>query len=138
MRARHLWLVAAVIVILAAIYWRMRPEASGGAALASDPPPDVHQPAPSPPAAFPPPAVPPQPVFVPAPPRHTAGPTHVAPEATVPIQDGATIDFSTGSPQVRSGGADAEALAKALKEMAEATSNVTFPPSAPPPPVPQK
>jgi hypothetical protein len=46
----------------------------------------------------------------------------------VPIQDGATIDFSTGHPQVRMQGKDQEALDRALKEMAEATKNVTFPP----------
>lgn len=44
----------------------------------------------------------------------------------VPIQDGATIDFSFGAPMVKSQGKDAEALEKALKEMAEATKNVEF------------
>jgi hypothetical protein len=46
----------------------------------------------------------------------------------IPIQHGATIDFSLGGPVVRSGGADDAALEKALKEMAEATKDVTFPP----------
>ena len=48
----------------------------------------------------------------------------------VPIQQGATIDFSLGAPIVRSQGADKDALDKALKEMAEATKDVQF---APPP-----
>jgi hypothetical protein len=48
---------------------------------------------------------------------------------TVPIQDGATIDFSTGHPQVKMQGKDQEAIDRALKEMAEATKNVTFPPA---------
>jgi hypothetical protein len=47
----------------------------------------------------------------------------------VPIQNAATIDFSTGAPQVRVQGKDQDALEKALKEMAEATENVTFPPA---------
>jgi len=45
----------------------------------------------------------------------------------VPIQDGTTLDFSFGAPMVRSQGSDAEALEKALKEMAEATKSTTFP-----------
>ena len=45
----------------------------------------------------------------------------------VPIQDNATIDFSLGSPQVRVQGKDQEALERALKEMADATKDVTFP-----------
>jgi hypothetical protein len=47
----------------------------------------------------------------------------------VPIQDNATIDFSIGAPVVRSGGKDQEALDKALKEMADAVKDVTFPPA---------
>ena len=47
----------------------------------------------------------------------------------VPIQDGATIDFSYGAPMVKMQGKDQEALDRALKEMAEATKNVTFPSS---------
>ena len=46
----------------------------------------------------------------------------------VPIQDGKTIDFSTGAPVIRMQGMDQEALERALKEMAEATKDVTFPP----------
>lgn len=46
----------------------------------------------------------------------------------LPIQERATIDYSIGAPVVRSGGKDEEALEKALKEMTEATKDVTFPP----------
>lgn len=46
----------------------------------------------------------------------------------VPIQNGATIDFSLGAPMVKMQGKDQEALDRALKEMAEATKDVTFPP----------
>jgi hypothetical protein len=50
----------------------------------------------------------------------------------VPIQDNATIDFSLGSPQVRTQGKDQDALDRVLKEMAEATKDVTFPPTSKP------
>ncbi|HUR59209.1 MAG TPA: hypothetical protein VM029_15945 [Opitutaceae bacterium] len=46
----------------------------------------------------------------------------------VPIQDQATIDFSIGAPVVRSGGADTEALERALKQMDEATKDIQFVP----------
>ncbi len=49
----------------------------------------------------------------------------------IPIQNASTIDFSTGAPVVRSGGADDAALDKALKEMAEATKNIEFPATKP-------
>ena len=49
------------------------------------------------------------------------------PPPEVPIQNNATIDFSIGAPVVRSGGKDQEALDKALREIAEATKNTTFP-----------
>lgn len=53
-----------------------------------------------------------------------------SPPLEVPIQNGATIDFSLGSPMVRSQGADQAALEKALKEMADATKDVQFGPPA--------
>lgn len=47
----------------------------------------------------------------------------------VPIQNNATIDFSIGAPVVRAGGQDQEAIDKAIREMAEATKDTTFPPT---------
>ena len=47
----------------------------------------------------------------------------------VPIQHGATLDFSTGTAMVKRQGKDQEAMDRALKEMAEATKNTTFPPA---------
>lgn len=47
----------------------------------------------------------------------------------VPIQDGATIDFSYGAPIVKRQGKDQEALDRAVREMAEATKGTTFPPT---------
>ena len=46
----------------------------------------------------------------------------------VPIHNGATIDFSFGAAQVKSGGDDQAALDRALREMAEATKDTTFTP----------
>lgn len=56
-------------------------------------------------------------------------PQRLAPEMVIPIQDGATIDYSIGAPVVRSGGKDTEALDRALREMEEATRTMTFPPA---------
>jgi hypothetical protein len=83
-------------------------------------------------------APPPLPEVVIATPKITA-PPHLVPIVAprndpvpgppeVPIQDGATIDFSHGAPMVKKQGKDQEALERALKEMAEATKDVTFPP----------
>lgn len=47
--------------------------------------------------------------------------------AVVPIQDGKTIDFSSGQPVVKDSPADRAAMEKALKEMDEAAKDVTFP-----------
>jgi hypothetical protein len=43
----------------------------------------------------------------------------IAPRPEVPIQNQATIDFSTGAPVVRRHGKDQDALESALKEMSE-------------------
>jgi len=57
----------------------------------------------------------------------------VTPEtpAEVPIQEGKTIDFSSGKPEVRETDADRAALERAKREMDEATRNVTFAPTKP-------
>jgi hypothetical protein len=79
----------------------------------------------------------------PTPPRPTAttppapalAPTPVAkpttPPAEVAIQDGKTIDFSSGQPRVQDSAADRAALEKAKREMNEATKDVTFAPTKP-------
>ena len=43
----------------------------------------------------------------------------IPPRPEVPIQNQATIDFSTGAPVVRTHGKDQDALEKALKEMSD-------------------
>ncbi|HEY1110848.1 MAG TPA: hypothetical protein VGE76_19500 [Opitutaceae bacterium] len=56
----------------------------------------------------------------------------------VPIQNGATLDFSLGSnPILRTQGDDKAALDKAAKEIAEAVKHIEFPPIPPVQPAPQ-
>ncbi|MND07790.1 hypothetical protein D3C83_300180 [compost metagenome] len=43
----------------------------------------------------------------------------IPPRPEVPIQDQATIDFSTGAPVVRRHGKDQDALESALKEISD-------------------
>lgn len=50
----------------------------------------------------------------------------------VPIQNQATIDFSPGAPVVRADEKEKAIIDKALKEMLEATKDVTFPPTKAP------
>lgn len=89
------------------------------------PPPTLPAPVISEPV-IPPPQLPP-PVVLPPVVRNS-----VAEKPVVPIQNGVTIDFSYGGPQIKNQGKDAEALDAALKEMAEATKNIQIvsPPAA--------
>lgn len=90
-------------------------------------------------AGFQPPPIPPPPwpeirmpaLPLPPPPGAAGGGRREDPAPApleVPIQHGATIDFSTGAPHVRMQGADKEALDRALREMTEATKDTRFPP----------
>ena len=49
----------------------------------------------------------------------------------VPIQDGKTIDFSSGQAEVRDDAADRAAIEKAQREMNEATADIPFAPAKP-------
>lgn len=53
------------------------------------------------------------------------------PPAEVPIQDGKTIDFSSGRAEVRDEAADRAAIEKAKREIDEATTDITFAPTKP-------
>ena len=55
-----------------------------------------------------------------------------SPSDPVKIEDGRTIDFSSGQPVVKDEAADRAALGKAKKEMDEARAEVTFKPTKPP------
>lgn len=69
------------------------------------------------------------------------------PKADVAIQDGKTIDFSRGAPVIKDDAKERAALESAVKEMQDATKDVTFGPRTPatdtnkkaePPPAPPK
>jgi hypothetical protein len=47
--------------------------------------------------------------------------------AVVPIQDGKTIDFSSGAPVIKDSAADKAVLDASVKEMDAASKDVTFP-----------
>jgi len=72
---------------------------------------------------------------------HGAAKPKSAPNPTVPIQDGKTIDFSSGKPVVKDSAAEKAVIEKAEQEMTDAAKDVTFapatkkaePPKAPPP-----
>jgi hypothetical protein len=57
-----------------------------------------------------------------------------APPSPVPIQDAKTINFSNGSPVVGNSAADKAALDAGVKEIDDATRNITFPAQATPTP----
>jgi hypothetical protein len=65
-----------------------------------------------------------------------AAPSRHAAPAPVPIQDGKTIDFSSGSPVVKDSAADKASLDRTVQEMDAASRTVTF--SAAPTPTPAK
>ncbi len=67
----------------------------------------------------------------PVPPRPSATPPPATAPAEVPIQDGKTINFSSGQPQVQDTAEDRAALEKAKHEMDEASKDVTFAPTKP-------
>lgn len=135
MKSRLLW-AAVLVAAIAGFYWvTIRP------ALRETPPKvDRHKldrdfqefkpppipPPPLPVVVIPTPTLPPPPA-----PRPLVAPRRdpVPGPLEVPIQDRATIDFSTGAAVVKKGGKDDEALDRALKEMAEATKDITFPPT---------
>ena len=140
MKDRRVWtLIVAALLVLGAIYFLRR-----GSPTAK-PAPVAAQPAT--PATSPaiPPAVPP--VAPPAPaaasPMVQAGPHG----ELVPIQDGKTIDMSSGRAVVKDDANSRTAIAQGVKEMEDAAASVTFGPrpaapaekkKAEPPPAPPK
>ena len=123
-------LVAVVVGAVAAYFWNRS---------------KAPQPAPAvpPPVAVVPPA---SPVSTTVPtttaPKSNVAATTAAPSNVVPIQDGKTIDFSSGKPVVKDDAQEKAIMAKAEKEMEEASKEITFGPApktaAPPtPPAPK-
>jgi hypothetical protein len=64
-------------------------------------------------------------------PGSPATPDPVPAPAEVPIQEGKTIDFSSGQPEIRETDEDRAALEIAKREMDEATKDITFAPTKP-------
>ena len=58
-------------------------------------------------------------------------PDPVTAPAEVPIQEGKTIDFSSGKPEIRETDEDRAAIERAKREMDEATKDVIFAPTKP-------
>lgn len=72
------------------------------------------------------------PIAHPAPePRHVAAPAD-APKQNVAIQDGKTIDFSSGKAQVKDDAKEKEAIAKGVADMQAASADVSFAPKPAP------
>ena len=65
-------------------------------------------------------------------PAITPLPAAAKPLPEVAIQEGKTIDFSSGKPEIRDDPADRAALEKAKAEMNEATQDVVFAPTKTP------
>ena len=58
-----------------------------------------------------------------------ASPAATAPKNEIAIQDGKTIDFSSGKPVVKDTAKEKAIMAGALKEMSAAAKDVTFAPA---------
>ena len=142
MKDRRVWtLIVAALLVLGAIYLLRR------GSSATKPAPVAAQPAtPATSAATPPTATPvAQPAPVAASPMVQAG-SH---GELVPIQDGKTIDMSSGRAVVKDDAKSRTAIAQGVKEMEDAAASVTFGPrpapaapaekkKAEPPPAPPK
>ena len=138
MKSRIIWAVVVLAAIAGFYFTTIRPTQTSSPGFSRrrpplrdlQPPPIAPPPLPAPNRTVP--TLSPPPLANAVPPKAPVGgrrddrkPTRME----VPIQDQATIDFSIGAPVVRSDGKDKEALDKALQEMADATKNVTFPPT---------
>ena len=136
MNKRIAWVLLVAGAAFIAAYWflgRSRPATTAPSPVAKQPvPPPATTPAivrdqnflaPSIPALQPPPLANVRRV------QRPAGTAVAAPPQVVPIQDGATIDFSVGAPMVRSGGTDADALKKGLQDIEDAEKGAVFGPA---------
>lgn len=129
MKTRLLW-TAIIALGLTALYFRLvQPHVSTIPKEIRDATDDL-KPATLPPLEPPPLVVPPTPTITPPILVQPAARMEVAPpKPEVPIQDGTTIDFSTGSPIVKAHGKDQEELEAALKEIAEVAKKTGFEPT---------
>ena len=120
MKNRILWLLILAVGGTAAFFGITRPHVS---TLPNDLRQTIDDLKPAIPPLEPPPLVIPElppptiPLLQPMQPLTRADPVPSRPE--VPVQDQATIDFSTGAPVVKRHGADQDALDSALKEISD-------------------
>lgn len=125
MKNRLLW-IAIVAVGLAALYFGIaRPEVSTVPRKLRETVSDL-KPAVPPPLAPPELIIPPTPVLTPPLLKPTLRIDPILGRPEVPIQNAATIDFSTGAPHVKVDGKDREALESALKEIADVAERASI------------
>jgi hypothetical protein len=131
MKSRLLLLALILVGGTALVLGIVRPHVSTLPATVVDPLADL-KPPPLPPPELPALVIPPTPSLTPPelPPRPTDA---VGPAPEVPIQNGLTIDFSTGAPVLKSETRDQEALDSALKEIAEVAKRTQIQKPPPPP-----
>ena len=122
MKTRLLWALILSVGAAALYFGIARPQVSSIPKEIRDPMADL-KPAAPPPLEAPPLVIPEIPAMLPPLLRPITRIEPVARPPEVPIQNQATIDFSTGAPVVRVHGKDQDALDAALKEMAEVTKN---------------
>ena len=132
MRTRLTLIAVALIGALVAGWWLWReptPPSAPAKTVRPMPPP--------PPIMAPPRVAPPVAPVAPAPLPKAATRSPRPQPLEVPIQDQATIDFSYGAPMVKSGGSDAEALERSMREINAALKDISIGPdgkATPPPP----
>jgi len=122
MKTRLLWALILSVGVAALYFGIARPHVSTIPKEILEPMADLKPPA-LPPIELPPLVIPDLPAI--SPPSAVAKPRldPIPKPPEVPVQNQATIDFSTGAPVVRVHGKDQEALEAALKEMAEVTKD---------------
>lgn len=126
MKTRFLWLAILGVGFTALYFGITQPHVSSIPKEVRDPFAEL-RPEPPPPIELPALEIPALPTLLPPPlPAPAARPGALSIRPEVPIQNNATIDFSTGYPHVRAHGKDQDALDAALKEIAEVEKRTKF------------
>jgi hypothetical protein len=118
MKNRLLWALILSVGMTALYCGIFRPHVSSIPKEIRDPMADL-KPAPPPPLEPPAIVIPEIPTLTPPPLNPVSRNDPILGKPEVPIQDQATIDFSTGAPVVKRGGKDQDALDAALREISE-------------------
>ena len=123
MKTRLLWTLILSVGMAALYCGIVRPQVSSIPKEIRSPLADL-KPAAPPPLELPPLVIPEIPALIPPLIRPMPRTDPILGRPEVPIQDQATIDFSTGAPVVKRHGKDQDALDIALREIAEVTKDV--------------